>query len=195
MRGRVLVLLGLSTLLTAGTHVFAQQEPICPQGTLRDYWPEAAGRIAVGCSTKDRIRHGPVLFRDDEGQLVVRGQYDNGKKIGLWVIHRRGWIREEVWDGSDFPRKTLVRDEGGQKRSSVILSERGRIESSTSWYENGQLRYDIRCVEHRRNGRCSTYSTKSWTELGELAEDAVMPAHRLTGYLSRQSVPSQGTPE
>ncbi|MBK9284067.1 MAG: toxin-antitoxin system YwqK family antitoxin [Sphingobacteriaceae bacterium] len=116
------------------------------------------------------LSNGPYEEKGGDGLVYKTGQYDNGKKVGVWIYYGKGGKsagkveKEESYKDGEFDGTIKTFDENGLVTYSADYKN-GKYNGKTKYYKSGALTMEEQNVDGQRNGKMIEYqSGKKWKE-------------------------------
>jgi hypothetical protein len=127
----------------------------CPSGTSPSIVEFGRTRIRE-CRRPDGSPHGPVIETNERGQQRRIGQWNNGKKAGVW----RAYVGDKTFSEATYVdgdlRTAVTFQEGGQPLTRAEYREGVAHGKQTRWNEKG-LVVEREFTEGRRSGTWRRY--------------------------------------
>lgn len=163
--------------LAAGLATVLQVVPYatlyCPPGSRQIGQPPPIER-SVKCVMEDQGRvfqHGPFLDFYPYGNKKLSGEYEQGKRSGLWVY----WTEEgQVETQERYENDQLLRREEVDEIESHKQYSQYKV---TEWYPSGVKKLEGVMRDKQRHGRF-----REWNEKGVLERQSDWRAGKLTGF-------------
>jgi len=128
-----------SPMLKDGIYIDIQGNPFTGSATLDDYTKQPSQKQYI--EVKDGLLHGQVKFYHAKGYLDEVGQYNQGKKDGIWIQYAANGqkLGEAFYKDGQKDGIWTVWDEQGTKRYHMVYSMGKKIDTWKMWDSNAVL--------------------------------------------------------
>jgi antitoxin component YwqK of YwqJK toxin-antitoxin module len=128
-----------SPILKDGVYTDIQGNPFTGNATLDDNTKQPSQKQHI--EVKDGLLHGQVKFYHAKGYLEEVGQYNHGKKDGIWIQYAANGqkLGEAFYKEGQKDGIWTVWDEQGTKRYHMVYSMGKKIDTWKMWDSNAVL--------------------------------------------------------
>jgi antitoxin component YwqK of YwqJK toxin-antitoxin module len=125
--------------LKDGVYTDIQGNPFTGNATLDDNTKQPSQKQHI--EVKDGLLHGQVKFYHAKGYLEEVGQYNHGKKDGIWIQYAANGqkLGEAFYKEGQKDGIWTVWDEQGTKRYHMVYSMGKKIDTWKMWDSNAVL--------------------------------------------------------
>lgn len=186
-----------------GFGLFAKEYKSCACLEKTKNWLEGGVASSSGSSDSEvnrvkdvvantNVSNGPFEEKGADGIVYKTGQYDNGKKVGVWTYYGKGGKstgmveREENYKDGKLDGVVKTFDESGSVTMTAEYKE-GKYNGKTKYYKKGVITMQEEMVNGERNGKMIEYENgKKWKETDYV--DAKINGQQITYYVENGKV-------
>lgn len=125
-------------------------------------------------SSNENLENGPYELKDDAGNVLVKGQYKNGKRTGKWQYFEKGQLSRELdyKDDKLDGKKTIYYSNGKKEFEETYVNGKRNGEYTGYSMTSGNITQVKHYVDNKLDGEFKTYSEKGTvTEEGNYKDE------------------------